>query len=284
MDFFDIQDNRIIECTNKTLVTADIPYGIEEISENAFSDCKNLVSVDFPPTLKKIGDGAFYGCVKLKTADLSNVSIVGAYAFSGCLSLRSVTLGNNIGYLPNGIFSDCTMLEEIKLPEKITYIGCECFKNCVSVTSVDMDNVMEIDTSAFFGCENLYGITLPSSLLHISSDTFSNCNNLKDVTARNRFIYIDDEAFTNTKDITIRAAQFSAAYQYAIDNKHKCQPTILDSSYREINRKYAEKLNQAGIMFQMKLCPDNNQKAIIRFDSSQKDDIDKILGGTKNDK
>ncbi|MDD6490219.1 MAG: leucine-rich repeat domain-containing protein [Clostridia bacterium] len=284
MEYLDIQDNILLECTDKKILTAVIPDGITEISENAFADCTHLVSVDFPPTLKKIGDGAFYSCVKLKTADLSNVSILGAYAFSGCLSLCSVTLGNNIGYLPNGIFSDCTMLEEIKLPENITYIGCECFKNCVSVTSVDMDNVMEIDTSAFFGCENLYGITLPSSLLHISSDTFSNCNNLKDVTVRNRLIYIDDDAFNNTKDITIRAAQFSAAYKYAIDNKHKCQPTILDSSYREIDRKCAEKLNQAGIMFQMKPCPDNSDKAIIRFDSSQTKEIESILGGIKDDK
>lgn len=285
MKYFDIQDNRIIECTDKTIITADIPDGIEEISENAFADCKNLVSVDFPPTLKKIGDGAFCGCTKLAQIDLSYVRILGAYSFSECLSLKSVILGENIGYLPNGVFSDCVKLEEISLPESITYIGCDCFKKCVSVNDFKSDNVMEIDNGAFESCENLYGINLPSSLLHISPDAFANCNNLTDITVSNRYIYIDEDAFKNTNNnLIVRTSQFSNAYKFALNNKIKCKPVIIDGDYKQINRDEVKKLVNAGIMFQMKPYPDCDDKVIIRFDSSQEKAIESVLGGTINDK
>lgn len=279
MRYFDTQDNRIIECTDKTIVTADIPDGIEEISENAFVGCKNLVSVDFPPSLKKIGDGAFYGCTKLAQIDLSYVRILGAYSFSECLSLKSVILGGNIGYLPNGVFSDCVKLEKINLSESITYIGCDCFKRCVSINEFKSDGVMEIDNGAFESCENLYGFSLPPSLLHISPDAFANCNNLNDITVGNRYIHIDKKAFDNTNNLLIRATQFSSAYKFALDNQYKCKPIIIDGEYRQISREAVKKLGAAGIMFQMKPYPDSNDKVIIRFDSSQKDDIEKLLGG-----
>lgn len=280
---FILQDNILVECQQKNIISAVIPDGVAEIAEGAFDNCQNLVAVEFPQSLKKIGDKAFKDCVSLTRIDLSGVKILGAYAFADCTSLINVRFGSEISYLCNGTFENCTSLQEVILPENIVYIGCDCFRNCTSVNSVEMNGVMDIDTSAFENCSMLYSVTLPDTLLRIAPYAFSFCANLKSVICKNQFINIDETAFDNTIDITIRASQFSAAYRYALDAKHKCLPIIINPCLREIDGKYVALLKNAGIMFQMKPFPDNSEKAAIRFDKSVEDKVDEILGGFKNE-
>lgn len=282
-DYFVIQDDRLIECVNKEILSAVIPEGVTEIAENAFYGCNNLSAVSFPQSLKKIRDSAFKNCISLTQIDLSYIEILGAYVFNGCISLESVKFGSDIGYLCNGTFENCILLKEIMLPENIVYVGCECFKDCISLKSVEMGNVMEIDTSAFENCSMLYSLTLPETLLHISPYAFSFCCSLKSVTVRNRIIDIDEAAFENTVDIVIKASKCSAAYKYAVETGYKCMPTIIDECCLIIDGSYVSRLNKAGIFFQMKPL-DEVGKVIIRFDTSQKKEIEKIIGGKQNDK
>jgi len=69
----------------------------------------------------------------------NGVTSVGNYAFSGCSSLGSFTLG-----------------------ESVTVIGAKAFLNCTSLTSLTIpDTVQTIKDGAFEGCNSLTGISIP---------------------------------------------------------------------------------------------------------------------------
>ena len=61
-----------------------------------------------------IGDYAFYGCSSLATVTIgNNVTTIGNFAFYGCSSLTTITIGNNVTTIGEAAFYDCCMLVEI---------------------------------------------------------------------------------------------------------------------------------------------------------------------------
>ena len=48
------------------VVKVVLPYGVEQIGNNAFENCNNLEEVVFPESLKLIGEEAFVNCFNLK--------------------------------------------------------------------------------------------------------------------------------------------------------------------------------------------------------------------------
>lgn len=85
------------------LTSVQLPVALAEISDSMFADCPLLTSVSmkYPKTYNAttaIGTSAFENCVKLVRLEVGlNVNKVGAYAFSGCTALTSVTF-----YEPTG--------------------------------------------------------------------------------------------------------------------------------------------------------------------------------------
>lgn len=69
----------------------NIPNGIREISDNAFSGCKKLTAVNIPTT----------------------VSEIGVYSFSGCTSLTSLTLPGSLTNIGRNCFINSTSLLDI---------------------------------------------------------------------------------------------------------------------------------------------------------------------------
>lgn len=68
------------------LETVQIPEGVKEIGDYAFSDCSNLKHVILPSTIEKIGDGAFSDCPKLETVlNIQMVKHLGEDVFGGSL-------------------------------------------------------------------------------------------------------------------------------------------------------------------------------------------------------
>lgn len=119
---------------------------IEELGNNAFSDCKSLESVTIENATVKIGDRAFSNCSKLKDLyigaenALGTGLYIGAGAFSNCRSLESVTLTN------------------------CTYIGAEAFRGCsdLLVVTLDLNDETTIGAGAFDGLKAGARIVLPS--------------------------------------------------------------------------------------------------------------------------
>ncbi len=102
----------------------NIPQGVKEIGNLAFSGCGQLKEITIPEGVTHIVVGAFAGCTGLSEIVLpSSVTWVGDDAFGGCKNLKSVTLPNNIEELNLGAFCQCSKLRRLLLPEKVREIS-----------------------------------------------------------------------------------------------------------------------------------------------------------------
>ena len=68
--------------------SVELPEGLTEIGEQAFSDCESLAYVNIPSTVTSIGEKAFYYCRPLTTIVIpESVTAMGSSVFSGCYDL-----------------------------------------------------------------------------------------------------------------------------------------------------------------------------------------------------
>ena len=112
---------------------------------------------------------------------------VGNEAFSGCSSLKIVTLGDSIGSLGSKAFYHCTSLEKIIIPGSVEFIGGYCFSGCSAMKKAEMgDGVTTINDYAFQNCSSLSEITIPYTVTTIGDNVFAGCSSLSNVTVVDR--------------------------------------------------------------------------------------------------
>lgn len=73
------------------------------------------------------------------------VRIIGAWVFSGHVSLRRVVLPETVEVIRENAFWGCTGLEEINLPASIREIGPGAFQNCTRLRCLRTPDVPVID-------------------------------------------------------------------------------------------------------------------------------------------
>lgn len=230
-------------CINLNSVSMPV---VEEIGRRAFSinygikNSSKLTSV-IMPKVKTIGYEAFKDCSKLQSIDIPNCISLGSIdntneggCFEGCLSLKSVTLSENLEYIPYETFQN-TGLKTIKLPSSLKAIGKYAFASS-PITTIDIiEGVTIIEHKAFYGCP-LVDITLPSTLEYIGSDAFfhqeQNYNSstgkydysyvLKDVYCKS-VVPLITSAFNNdmAKGATLHVPTFSVSAYKLDDNWYK---------------------------------------------------------------
>ena len=103
--------------------------------------------------------------------------------------------------LPNFIIPD-TCPSKSGITKRINKIGKELFKNCVKLTNITIpDTIEEIAQLAFFHCENLQKIDIPSSVKIIGTASFSDCKKLTTVILQESLKEIKAYAFANCPNI-----------------------------------------------------------------------------------
>ena len=71
-----------------SLRSIELPEGLTEIGDEAFSDCSSLRSVELLAGLTTIGDEAFYSCDSLNSVTIpASVTEIGEGAFLSCNAL-----------------------------------------------------------------------------------------------------------------------------------------------------------------------------------------------------
>ncbi len=173
-----------------------LPEGLGEIPASMFYGCKTLEEVVIPSTVATIGSRAFSGCSNLKTltftatpAGQDPVDLVIADArsyydspFYSCNNLKEIVLPERLtvigkyafGGLVSGQYGEyyIPLFERISLPSTLKEIHDYAFQNARYLTSVtfapgttlsDNGKTFSIGASAFYYCESLTSITLPSS-------------------------------------------------------------------------------------------------------------------------
>lgn len=106
----------------------EVPWGVEEICEEAFIGRHALKIIKLPSTLKKIGERAFKNCSSLKRIEIPNkVDEIGTGAFSNCNNLRIAILPSNLTTLWSNIFSGCSTLQYISINNQLENLTVSSF-------------------------------------------------------------------------------------------------------------------------------------------------------------
>ena len=159
----------------KYCYVVDIPEGVTCIDQGAFQGCDYLQILTLPASLKTSIKDAFEGCVRLREVHITDLNAftkvafgpgkfanplcygaelklngrrvediilapdlcgVGAVAFAGCSSLRSVYLPESATSIGAYAFSGCTALEKISIPAGIKHIGEGAFYLCARLKTI----------------------------------------------------------------------------------------------------------------------------------------------------
>ena len=164
---------------------------ITEIGEGAFYGYRELGNVSLSSNLKIIGGYAFSYCINIKSIFIpSSVEQINQFAFFNCASLESFTFSENSSLIniEEQVFSNCTKLKSISMPHSLKKIGVGAFFGCINLESVIFSNEQKnlrlslIDKQAFENCIRLKTFSFPKCLSVIRESLFKNCSNLESVT------------------------------------------------------------------------------------------------------
>ncbi len=183
------------ECSS--LISLTIPNGVTKIGDNAFMRCSTLVSTTLPESVISIESNAFYGCVSMKNINIPcNITSIGSNAFIGCSNLNvlydakncsydgssmlfpqalSITLGNNVEYIPAYMFYNDNRRESIDIPKNVKSIGTSAFQFS-KLASVTFSEGLETIGSYAFSGTNLTSVQIPRSIKTIGSYAFTRDN------------------------------------------------------------------------------------------------------------
>ncbi len=106
-------------------------YPVTYILEGVFYGChmKELRM----ETIENIYEEAFENCRSLSNVDLGTVEIIGVRAFSGCISLKTITIPDTVVRLETEAFLRCTNLESVYFEGSPEYIGADVFEQNVII-------------------------------------------------------------------------------------------------------------------------------------------------------
>ena len=90
----------------KSLVSVNIPNGVEKICDNTFADCTALEKITIPNSVKSIERRAFYNCNSLRFLEIPEiVEVIGDNAFALCDALITIALPGSLKSIGNNIVS-----------------------------------------------------------------------------------------------------------------------------------------------------------------------------------
>ena len=140
--------------------------------------------------IEEIGREAFYGVPLYELHIPKSVTSAEQWAFSGCDNLKSITVDEDNPAYTSPAGSNVLLTKDGKtlikgcptsvIPQGVTTIGEGAFSR-VNFTNSCLylpEGLKGIDHMAFYGCTNLYQVTVPSSVEYISEHAFANCPNL----------------------------------------------------------------------------------------------------------
>ena len=172
----------------------------------------------------KLGAYAFAGNENIKTADLSNIDVLGECAFYMCSNLEKVILPERD--LPMGIFYECESLAEVIFPDKVdtqnpkmTKIGDIAFAG-TAFEQIDIpETVTEIGSGAFMENTKLKSFTFPMGVTEIPDAMFFRCESLEHVNTLSPGTtegYTDDGSLNRIQKVGVQAFVYTGIHSISL--------------------------------------------------------------------
>ena len=232
-----------------------LPPSLEVIDGSAFRDDKRLASVVplLPVGLRSIGTHAFSGChslagdldlaaaplkeipsycfqsTKLLSATMPSIGAVGESAFSSCVSLTNVVVGEGkLKRLSWAAFSGCSALETFTplLPDSLSSFSGRAFEGCTKLSGrlVIRNRAVKTIPSNTFSGSSLAEVVLPY-VTTIGDSTFQNCSVLTNVIASPDLASLEWGAF-------MKCPQLASFYPTRADSVVKLEGSVFASCPR----------------------------------------------------
>ena len=149
----------------------ELGSGISKLTNNCFMS-ETLKSVTIPSSIT-----AFEG------------------AFSGCISLESITFPVGVTSVKTREFSNCYALKKLLFSESRITLYTYPFEYCHSLETVVISNNWNDYSYDFSNCHGLKRVVLPSGMTKIVSALFTGCAKLEEVVIRGNITVINSDAF-----------------------------------------------------------------------------------------
>ncbi len=172
--------NVIYACAfSKTAIESVRINSLRIISYGAFSECKNLYEfINYGKSELEIGSHAFSGCKNLSNFVYDGIcKSIGDYAFCFCGLLKEF-VANDVNEFNIGkrSFYGCNQLESFIFKNGKIKVGSSAFEDCTNLVNFPFENVVSIDSRAFYNCEKLFVPNLTCEF--IDDQAFSGCLNI----------------------------------------------------------------------------------------------------------
>ncbi len=258
----------------KKLTSITIPEGVKSIGTYAFGACDGLRRVTILEGTEIIQSKAFYYCRALKELKLPrSISVIDWSAFEGCSELKDVSYGGTklewgiIDFTSgNETLEEATIYYEKEITtgtcgenliwnlndktKTLTILGTGemndygdfddapwyPFRDYIETVVIE-EGAESIGSCAFYDCDGLTRIAIPSSVIVIKSYAFYKCNNLSDVdygdTEGKKRHHLENENWEEYRNYSL----FDASWHYSesADGWDYCGNNVLwkyDSSSR----------------------------------------------------
>lgn len=192
-----IKGSIFVSCSN--LSTIKLPKNLKQGGEyvtNKANSTKNIINISIDETNEnyKTIDGHYL-------IDLNNNSLLFVSPLlQGELILNDIIEEYNINTF-DGCFYECEKISNIIFNEQITSIKNSTFKLCISLTEIDLSNIINLETESLFeNCNSLSKVILNDTITKLEYSCFRLCNSLAEIDLKN-ITYLGDYCF-NTSGIS----------------------------------------------------------------------------------
>lgn len=156
-------------------------YCIMGATSNVNKSYQNiLVKVELGKNVN-LTTSVFSGCSSLKTITIpKSITSLASSAFYGCLSLLNVILSNQLQTISGTTFQQCTTLKQLLLSNSISSVSSSMLATCSSLPNIVIpENWTKIPSSMFKLCSALSEIIIPKNISKIESYAFQYCYAIK---------------------------------------------------------------------------------------------------------
>lgn len=200
--------------------------------------------------------------------------IIGRNAFRELSKLVTISLPNSVKAIESGALCRCTKLKSVVLPEKLQSIengdwDSGAFANCSSLTDVKFKACNYIGGHAFYSCNALNHITLPSDLKAIDQYAFASCNNLHSVDFPPMLERIGPYAFRSCALDSISLPGLTRIGGYAFSGCRNLKEVKVPSTLESVGDKAFEGCTQLNDVFTYTILPVKiNQNTFCTYETA----------------